>query len=71
MTGGFCVITYMPYEGAMVTEYPTKTQAQEAFRNDVVNVKNNDSDNNHYLLGAALVHIEVVDEKGDWKEVVK
>ena len=71
MTGGFYTIINMPYEGALITEYSTKAEALKAHNDNIKQVDlNPDPTNGIELLGAAIVHIEVVDEKGEWKEGV-
>ena len=67
MTGGFYTIINMPYEGALITEYSTKAEALKSHNDNIKQVEL-DPAKSTVFLGAALVHIEVVDEKGEWKE---
>ena len=72
MTAGFHTIINFPYEGCLITEYPTKAEALKAHNENLKQVDlNPDPAKGTELLGAALVHIEVLDEKGEWREIVK
>jgi len=51
----------MPYEGVVLQEWPTKKEAENHYNQALKQV------NEEGLLGAALIYIEVVKEKGDWR----
>lgn len=69
MTKGFCTIINMPYEGAAITEHPTKADALKTYNSDATGVH---LDNNGQptlegeFLGVALVHIDIIKQKGNW-----
>jgi len=61
MTKGFCVVKNIPYEGQAILEYDTKRQAEEAYLNALDDVTK------EYIEGVALVVIEVIKWRGEWK----
>lgn len=62
MTAGYYTVVNFPYEGASITEHKTKADALRIYNNHLPNYKSG------YLLGVALIHIDIVDEIGDWYE---
>lgn len=61
MTRAFYTAEYLPYEGTLLQEWPTKKEAKDHYDEALAGVDKDE------LLGAALLHVEVVEEKGDWK----
>ena len=61
MTRGFHTAEHLPYEGVLLQEWPTKKEAENHYNQTLKQV------NEEGLLGAALIYIEVVKEKGDWR----
>jgi len=69
MTKGFCTIISLPYEGAVIIQYDRKRDAIQAYKEkaklvarDTKGKVTEDSE----LLGVALVHVDIIEEKGDW-----
>lgn len=65
MTKGFYTIINMPYEGAAITEHPTKADAVKKYNSDAMGVMLDKPESD--FLGVALVYIEIIREKGEWK----
>lgn len=61
MTRGFYTIIDMPYDGASISEHATKADAEAEHKDNLKMVDDG------YYSGAALLHIEVVKEKGHWR----
>ena len=62
MTREYHTIINMPYEGCVIREHETKKEAKEQYVKDCKEVKEGS------LLGCALVHIEVIEEEGYWRD---
>jgi len=61
MTRGFYTVVQLPYEGSMLREHRTKKEAEDQHGKDCKEV------DKEYLMGAALVSMEIIKEKGDWR----
>ena len=61
MTKGFYTAEYLPYEGTLLQEWPTKKEAVDHYKEAIEEVDKEE------LIGTALLYIEVVKEKGKWK----
>ena len=61
MTKGFYTVIQFPCEGSVIKEHQSKKEAEDAYRIDCAYVEKED------FLGAALVRMEVIAEKGNWK----
>ena len=71
MTHNFYTIIHLPYEGALITEHHTKAQALKTHKKNIKQVsldKDGNLTNDSNLLGAALVHIDIIKEVGEWYE---
>jgi hypothetical protein len=63
MTKGYHTVVYLPFEGAVITEHATKKEALESYKEDIEQFKKG------YFVGIAIIHIDVLKEKGDWRDL--
>lgn len=57
----FCTIINLPFERISITEHNTKKEAEIQFNKDKEGYQK------ELFNGIALVHIEVLEENGEWK----